>query len=128
MSHSYWVDMTTLVYEEDMRDFTKYDAFEGNSSDKVASLVISNNNLLLQCDKYTFSITNGVVNANCDGEIFNTFSSAILANDHLNRYLGLGKNNIRVLELIMTKMDKKIAAIILNILMYDMYLFINASK
>lgn len=139
MNCSYWIGISNLLSEEELCDIDKYVAYEGNSPDKVASIVIKDNNLLLQCDKYTLSIVDGKVHSNCctdnisDAECFNTLSSALLANKYLNQYIHMytdvntrDANNL--ITHIMTKMDKKMAAIILNVLMYDMYLFINATK
>jgi hypothetical protein len=103
----------------------------GCTSDRIASIIVTSKQLgdqltmmTLQCDEYVLSIheENGgfIVNGNCDGEIFNTMSAAILANDNFKI-----KNNI---ESLIKDMNVEIASCILSVLVYDIHLFLRCNK
>lgn len=99
-------------------------AKEGCVSDKIASIVVDEDSLVLQCDEYVLNIYKNnneyIVNGNCTGEAFNTLSAALLANDNFTI-----KNNI---ESLIKDMNQELATYILSVLVYDMNMFIRCSK
>jgi len=131
---SYWIDESAILSNDEISNLSKlvmdgYKANEGNSPDKIASIVVDNDNILLQCDKYTLSITSDdLVYSNCTDELLNTMSASILENSELKKYLLATNINCCMLSLLRNHLDEKIAAIILGVLVFDIYMFTSMTK
>lgn len=115
-------------------------AKSGCTSDKIAYLVVgeprtpnneshepcmvrSNHGLTVVCDEYTLSIYKKdgeyFVDSNCTGELFNTMSAAILANDNFQ---------VKNIESLIESMNVELASYILSVLVYDINMFFRRSK
>jgi hypothetical protein len=97
----------------------------GCTSDKIASIVVDDESLVLQCDDYVLHIHKDekgeyIIDSNCTDELFNTMSASILANDNFKI-----KNNI---ENLILDMNCEIASYILSVLVYDINIFLRCNK